>query len=124
MFKYTDKHFVEHVTFSAVTDSRTLKQSLERRLVQEVGNHYNSKIFHGKLINDEGLNSMQRYMRPESGKNMLVFIDDLHMPLTLTNSSTSLELVRDFMLSGGWHLIKGLAFRRIFDMFMFATATD
>jgi hypothetical protein len=54
MFKYTDKQFVEHVTFSAVTDSRTFKQSLERRLVQEVGNQYNSKIFKGKLINEEG----------------------------------------------------------------------
>jgi hypothetical protein len=27
-------------------------------------------------------------------------------------------------LSGGWHMIKGLAFRRIFDTFIFATATD
>jgi hypothetical protein len=69
---------------------------------------------------------MQRYLRPENCKNMIAFIDDLHMPMTKTKkaTSTSLELLRDFMITGGWHITKGLTFRRIFDTFIFASATD
>ncbi len=56
---------------------------------------------------------------------MLAYIDDLHMPLTLNqSSSTALELLRDFMLNGGWHKTKGLSYRKVFDTFLFATATD